>query len=366
MNNRKGFSLLEVLLVLAIASSLIVLMLNYTTQRSDELRRDKTVLQMQQILNAGMSYYLNQSRWPLPSTITCGVTPWPNLTASALPPYYIPKTLLNNPYANSYNINCNTAAAGGGFFVYTTANSAANAAVIAGRLPLAFITTPGSINAAPPITQPPECRTAPFTGCTVVVASVNIPGQNLNNARSVNFAGVYYSGSCVPAPNCPPGMKPNIIVAPTSVSGINDPPKCDTNEAPFNITGCRGNVNPVSSFTAFARGDKNGSPIDPNTPGPLDCKIPKASVEQAVPKQCWQTDQIPFPADEKTLYWRVCLTVTTDRGVVYPTVQNGSFPAQHGKMMGSIIAITRCVPNKGIENPSGSINVWQQNSDSKP
>src|SRR5687768_2200405 len=61
----KGFTLLEMLLVLAISSSLVVLLLNYTTQKSDEMRRDKTVLQIQQILNAALSYYVNTSTWPV-------------------------------------------------------------------------------------------------------------------------------------------------------------------------------------------------------------------------------------------------------------------------------------------------------------
>ena len=36
-----------------------------------------------------------------------------------------------------------------------------------------------------------------------VVAAVNIPGQNLNNAGAVTFAGLYYHGGCVPVPQCP-------------------------------------------------------------------------------------------------------------------------------------------------------------------
>src|SRR3990167_329258 len=247
----KGFTLLEVLLVLAIASSLIVLMLKYTTQKSDELRRDKTVLQMQQILNAGLSYYVNNSFWPmLGATINnisglCGTGNWNPL--NTLQPNYLPTTLQNNSYGNPFFINCGNMANGGNFYVRTTANTVANARVIAGRLPLAFITNAAGWATNPP-SQPAVCA-AGGAGCNVVVTTVTIPGQNLNNARSVNFAGVYYHGGCVPAPNCPPNMSPSIIVAPISVSGMlasTPPTNCTTDP-----TTCQ-NIQafPISSFTA--------------------------------------------------------------------------------------------------------------------
>lgn len=366
----KGFTLLEILLVLAIASSLVVLMLNFTTQRSDELRRDKTVLQMQQILNAGMSFYLNNSFWPLKSaSITstlCDTTTWTDLSALKTPANYIPTNLTTNAYGNNYEINCNTASNGGGFYVYTTANTPNNARIIAGRLPMAYITTPASRSGAMPPVQPATCLAAPYTGCTAVVANVNIPGQNLNNARSVNFAAVYYSGSCVPAPNCPPNMKPDIMVMPASVSGVNDPVSCSGpgTSPPYDPKGCTGNIYPVSSFMAFARGDTNGNPVDPNGAAgsgpPLDCRVTSTPVAQ----RCWATYADPvlgttfFPSASGVKYWRVCLTVSTQKGIVYPTL--GTPYTQQGKMMGSIVAMTRCVPNSGNENPAGSMNVWQQ------
>jgi len=362
----KGVTLLEVLLVLAIASSLFVLMLNYTTQKSDEMRRDKTVLQMQQILNAGMSFYVNNSFWPLKAaTITstlCGTTTWTDI--SALQPNYLSSSLTNNSYAQPYLINCNNVSNGGGFFAYTTANSAANAAIIAGRLPMAYRTNASSLTAAFP---PAACQSG--DDCTIVVANVNIPGQNLNNARSVNFASVYYSGSCVPAPNCPPNMRPDILVMPAAVTGVNDDPSAcnaSSTQPPYNPSGCTANTYPVSSFTAFARGDSNGNPVDPNGTSsgpPLDCRVTGTPNSQI----CWKsynTTATPITSDG-TKYWRVCLSVMTEKGLVYPASTN-NYPIQQGKMMGSIVAMTRCVPNSGNENPSGSMDVWQQQPLSGP
>ena len=352
----KGFTLLEVLLVLAIASSLIVLMLNYTTQKSDELRRDKTVLQIQQILNAGLSFYVNNSFWPMPNAVInstfCNGAWSGTSNLGVLQPNYLPATLQNNSYGQPYIINCNNP---GGFYVRTTANTVANARVIAGRLPLAFITNAAGAGANPP-TQPGACATG-GAGCNIVVASVTIPGQNLNNARSMNFAGIYYHGACVPAPNCPPNMRPAIYVAPVSVSGqlsSTPPGNCTTDPATCqNIQAF-----PISSFNAYARGWTlaNPSPIPSSGSGwtmsawPLSCALSNPQSQQCL----WPASPLP-PADPAgTSYWRVCLAVVTQNGLA------SAANAAQGKLIGSIIAMTRCVPNQGNEVPVGSsIMVFQ-------
>ncbi len=342
----KGVTLLEVLLVLVIASSLLVLMLNYTTQKSDELRRDKTVLQIQQILNAGMSFYVSNSFWPLKgatiNTTNCGT--WTDISKLQPPnANYIPSTFSNNPYGNTFSLTCdNSAPNGGGFFVATQANTDANAAVIAGRLPMAY--RAASIATFPP----PSCTNTGGKTCTYVIANVSIPGQNLNNARSVNFAAVYYSGSCVPAPVCPLNMKASILAIPASVTGIYSPPTC---AGPSPAT-CTSKINPVSSFTAYAKGDSNGDPVYPSASAgngpPLNC-------QGSATEDCLYTQSSAFTLDG-TKYWRVCLSVTTDQGVVVPS---SASQIQQGKIMGRIIAITRCIPSNGSEKPSGSIDVWQ-------
>lgn len=391
-NKIKGFSLLEMLLVLAIASSLIVLMLNYTAQKSDEMRRTKTVLQMQQILNASMSYYLNNGFWPLAgasitstgcSTTAATSTTWTDI--SQLQPNYIPSTLTNNSYGQPFMLACN---ATGGFYAYTTTDTIANAQIIAGRLPMAFITDSTGSATNPP-SQSSDCAptASPMgTGCTIVVSNVTIPGQNLNNARSVNYAGTFYSGSCVPAPNCPPGMKPDIIVAPAGASGINDGVSCTSNVAPYDPITCSGNIYPISSFTAFVRGANAppttspntsntypGTPLVPASPGtasgssgPYDCEVTVAPTQQGCSKTMNDSSAgtTSFPNDG-TLYWRVCLAVVTGKGIVFPgTAPN--YTTQQGKMMGAIIAFTRCVPNNGNEYPAGSFDVYQTNANNNP
>lgn len=378
----KGFTLLELLLVLAISSSLVVLMLNYTTQKSDEMRRDKTVLQMQQILNAGLSYYVNNSSWPV--TGGCG-GPTPSLVTAMLTPNYIPQTtpIMANSYgAQSYYLNCMSTGAATNpptplFYVYTQINTPVNASIIAGRLPMAFATTLAGAQANPP-TQDATCKNGALgPGCTNVVSFVNIPGQNLNNARSVNFAGTYSSGACVPAPNCPAGMKAEIFVVPASVNGVFDDPNCAAGPS------CPANTYPMSSFTAFAVGKSTTDPSaasvgtmatganDPTgATGPLDCSVPaapwnmpcvgaSASAYSATSGANWGA----APTDPAgTLYWRVCLAVMTSKGPVVVNGVNTNDQEIWAAMKGSLVAFTRCAPNNGSESPSGtSFGVWQNN-----
>lgn len=353
----KGVTLLEVMLVLAIASSLLVMMLNYTTQKSDELRRDKTVIQMQQILNAALSFYVNNSYWPISGASSedtrCSARFQPIWSLiDTLTSGYLPPGLMTSPYGSQYFISCDKAS--GTFTVAAVINNTANAMAIAGRLPLGYRST-NSFSKYPMT----SCTTG--SDCTVALASVNIPGQNLNNARSVNFASVYYSGSCVPAPVCPANMKPAILVMPVAVSGVNEPPNCTQRQQCIgrrsdgscimgNVTVCDGKANPINNFTGFAvgGGETGREPMDPNT-GPFGCK---SDVATPCIKSLPNT---PFESDG-TLYWRVCLSVFTDKGEVDPL----NTDINQGKMKGSLVAITRCVPNGGDEQPSGSIDVWQR------
>lgn len=316
----KGFSLLEMLLVLAIMATVMVGILSYTTQKSSEMRRDRTVLQMEQFLNAGLSYYVSFGSWPE------GLA---DLQGSFLPS----NTILNSwgqPFSVGANITDETNP-GSQFSVCTTIvgqQAFAAATTIAGRLPIATTlngtvscpipTTPTTPPPAPPATTEP-CTPASTT-CTVV-SSVNIPGQNLNNARSINFAGLYHNGACVPAPVCPSeNMYPTIMAIPVSVSGMNDPTSPQ-------------NVYPLSSFTAFVTGA--GQDITPgNMPG--DCTNNVAAA-------CYQDDNGTVLPTGK--YWRACLRIITQRGIVQYSNSNVADA-------GVILVLTRCVPKNEYTTPS--------------
>lgn len=334
-----GVTLLEMLLVLAVISTVLVMILGYVTQKSAELRRDRVTLQMQQLLNAAMAYYVNNSSWPVQN----GVCPTATQSGGSSSPMAIlrynnyvlpslPAPEPKNPWGNVFGMNCNPTT--GQFYVYTNANNSTDAAIVAGRLPLGMTANGGGVTNNPPY----YCSGS--ADCTYVVAAVTVPGQNLNNARSVNFAGVYSAGACVPAPVCPTGMKPQIFVTPTGVSGVYDPGST--------------NVYPISSFTAFARGDASNNPTSPT--GVYDCKVVNAPSVRAC--NSWPGNGNPAAGSDPagTTYWRVCLAVVTEKGRVQflqgPYGENDFNATTKIRQSGSIMAITRCAPNN--ETPTGS------------
>lgn len=316
LSKNKGVTLIEVLLVLVIASSILLMIISYSNQKLNQLRMDRTVMQMQQILNAGLAYYVNTGKWPESTDL------------SDLQPAYLPTTF-KNTWGGTYKIKSDVL----GLFTVTldladkmskSATTDALLGTLAGQLPT------GVANLAD--------RT--------VTAQVNIPGQNLNNARAVNFASIYSSGACVPAPKCPGTMKPQIMVVPVAVRGVIDGTTSDA-ETPT--------VYPLTSFTAFARGaNDKGDPIEIS---PLDCAIEKPKT----PRACLGTD-----SDVKgTKYWRVCLSVVTENGLAYPTKGTGPDKDRQGLQLGSVLAITRCAP--ATENPTGtSFKVFTPNQDDNP
>ena len=309
----KGFTLIEMLLVLVIISMIIYLSIGYMQQKTETMRIDRATIQMQQILNAGLAYYVANGKWPA------------NLDTDLRTGYYLPPTTvpLVNPWPGGGAYIIGTQASSGSpplFYVWTTvtASSASGSAgaaanVIAGGLPLAYATS----NSGSPPTPGGACGTA--ATCNVV-AAVNIPGQNLNNARAVNFTGIYHHGACVPVPQCPVDssgqtMRPEIMVVPVSVSGVNDSGNT--------------NVYPITSFTGYALG---------NTP--LD----------ATPLGCTGSTSTPLCTASNngtvaTAYWRVCMKVITEKGDVQST---------RSDLWGvdvTLLAITRCAVNN---EPAGS------------
>ena len=333
MQLTKGFSLLELLLVMAIMSSILVAIIGYTTQRSDEMRRDRAAMQVQQILNAGLAYYVNVGAWPDKMTDLQNGT-------------YLPSNAIKNPWGSSYAIQSPTPSTNSPSFGICSSMTGkkplayAAASIIAGRLPMASVidgsvipagtTPPGggapTTEAACPIKSLPCTKDS--DSCTVI-SSVTIPGQNLNNARSINFAGLYHNGACVAAPVCPLNMVPSIVVTPVSISGMNDP---------GNTT-----VYPIASFTAYAVGESTSSGLP--VLKPLDCNLTVPTV-----KSCTLTDTPP-PATQASSgkYWRVCLNIVTQKGVV-----NKESNDNWAEDAGIVLALTRCMPASEPTTPAVS------------
>jgi prepilin-type N-terminal cleavage/methylation domain-containing protein len=329
-HREKGFTLVEILLVLTIVSAVLYMALGYFQQKALQMRIDRTTTQMQQILNAGLSYYVATGEWPVSNGSAVNITTQTNnnLQLSG----YLPASIsIASPFGGSaYYIYSDSQ--GRAFTVYTNITSGGRAGamqagaianVIAGTLPVAYTST-GAAN-PPPVGV--SCATN-TTNCWIVT-SVNIPGQNINNARAVNFTGIVRPGGCVPVPVCPVDaagntMIPQVQVIPVSVSGLNDP--------------ASNAVYPISSFTAYATGP---------------ALQPAACTSSTSAPQCSTSYQGGQPA---TSYWRACIQVITGKGnIQLNPVTNAN---QNNNNMGNIelMAITRCQVNN--ETGTSATNIY--------
>ncbi len=324
-----GFTLIEMLLVLVIISSVIFMGTNYIRQKTTALRIDTAALQMQQILNAALAYYVANGSWPAGGI---GGANSASTSNSLQGGNYLPNNFsLVSPWGGVYYGQATTS----NFYTIgsvTGSDAYVTAQIIAGKLPFGYTTATTPTSAAT-VTNPPtvtECTSASTT--CYVVASVTIPGQNLNNATSINYAGLYHNGACVQVPTCPAGTTPQIFVVPASVHGANDQT-------------ASGNIYPLSSFTAYATGTGTG-----NGPNPTHCSN-KAVSESYAPQDdtCYQTG----PGQTGTQitsgdYWRVCLNVITQKGMV--SWDNG-LSDNSGHYTGTILAVTRCaISNENSQN----------------
>lgn len=92
---KQGFTLIEILFVIAILSVLASLGISVLQQRAQQLKVERTALQMQQILQAGMAFKADAAdqKWP-----ECGPTPpkSPNFDK------YMPTGLSLNPWGYTY------------------------------------------------------------------------------------------------------------------------------------------------------------------------------------------------------------------------------------------------------------------------
>jgi prepilin-type N-terminal cleavage/methylation domain-containing protein len=344
MKQVKGFSLFEILLVMVIVGALIVMGTNFIQQRTTQARIDRTVMDMQQILNAAMSYYVANGSWPaqadstamggtaidgtlsststlyqfrdtyLPKAATVGMpSPWPSSTKS---PYYVMVS----------DVNSNL------FYVYVQvrtgshATSLAYAQAIAGRLPQGYVSDRVTSQGDPPNPSVP-CGSA--NKSCIAVSAVNIPGQNLNNATAVNFVGLYHHGGCIPKPKCPVDangntMIPQVFVVPVSIRGVNN-----------NTTGPENVSYPISSFSAYAQDAPASTPK-----APLLCQG-QSAVRGGLPGNTCSESAATYNGAPADGYWRACVQVITEKGDV-TTTRSDTDPEFYWGAAQTVAAYTRC------------------------
>lgn len=93
LRKNRGFTLLELLLVIIILAVLASLGIGFYQQRSTDEKLTKTAQQMQQILQAASAYYVDNSCWP--NSPACAANP---ISFNQ----YLPVASLTNPWGNAY------------------------------------------------------------------------------------------------------------------------------------------------------------------------------------------------------------------------------------------------------------------------
>lgn len=217
--SQRGFTLLELLLVLAIMASLTVAGLGWYRHRVAQAKVVKTGLQMQQLLQAGMAYYVDHRVWPssvsklqdyLPQLHVNN--PWGNDASS---PYHY--QIISEPNARYLQLKT---------WLPTTGviNGQAMAQQIAARLPYAKAEIDSSGNAS-------------------VISSVTLPGQAIqdHNRPLITQVATVPSLTQVNKPtDCPAHMHPQLNVA---MAGFT---------VPMSMTGTPARIHEVSTGISAA------------------------------------------------------------------------------------------------------------------
>jgi|GEM_PF-2456910 len=118
----QGLTLLELLLVIAVATSLVVGSLSFLRIKAEHAKSDKTIYEAQQWLQAAISYSASGNTLPTGK----------NLTQFLVAAGYMPSIGQHNPWSQSYELIFD-----GSMLHLTTQVPSEAAAIVAGNLPLA-------------------------------------------------------------------------------------------------------------------------------------------------------------------------------------------------------------------------------------
>lgn len=88
----RGYSLIEMLLVIAISGVVAMMIINSLQQREQEIKVRKTVLQIEQIFLSANAYHIVKGYWPTNKT-------------EEFESDYVPKGVLSGPWGNTYVYN---------------------------------------------------------------------------------------------------------------------------------------------------------------------------------------------------------------------------------------------------------------------
>lgn len=181
----KGVTLLEMLLVIAVTTTLMVGTLSLARNKAANVKNDKAVLVMQQWLQAAISYYVVN-----PGDVEQGV----DLKSVLVQKKFMPPEVDMNPWDKPYDVYLK-----GKTIIVSTTVPDSQVKVIQGNLPY----TP----AAKPAEQ----------GSVILAAPLPVPDATAIQYSDI-VAGTQRNYAIVPAPNCPDEMTPEIFAVPVMYS----------------------------------------------------------------------------------------------------------------------------------------------------
>jgi general secretion pathway protein G len=232
-----GFTLIELLFIIVIIGIVVALTLSAYQQRTTNLKVEQTALQMQQVLQSGISYYNDNYVWPSSSN------PPPVFIQS-----YLPISGTTNPWGQAYQYQGSTTQTNQ-FQVYSgSLPSAQIASRISSLLPNAGIDPANS---------------------TQVIAVVAAAQRSTFDIRMVGVTPAVSDGQTAATfdMQCPTGFTPTIVTAPTQISTETYPP----------VTGAKWNGHPQCPmgsrpFGQLATTDSCQAP-NPTKPNNYQCTI---------------------------------------------------------------------------------------------
>ena len=318
----KGFSLFELMLVIAIMAAIAALALRMQQHKFEQAKVDRAAAQVNQIFAAATSYYIDNGKWPGEAEKN-GIQPQ-NILDLTTKNAYLPSSFLNgpdqqsliSPFGTPYSMGVETSPGSGGtkvnaqfFYVRIPVENMQQLTELRNKLPTSLINN--------------------TTGDYYVSAFISIPSYDYNHAKTVSDVGVYHPGDCVPRPSfsCPKNMKSATFVSLEQGYGLTD----STSQTVYPIVGFSGYaIKPVDG--QFPKGcpgmASGGSYPDPNAPDGSGTHW----VNPQTTNQCAEGDS------------RVCAQFTTTQG---PLSFNSTNSDTLKNTVGNtyLLVITKCVPD---------------------
>jgi prepilin-type N-terminal cleavage/methylation domain-containing protein len=200
-SNKRGFSLLEMMLVLAVMAVVTLTGLSYLREKALNAKIDKTALQLQQWLQAGLAFYNNNGEWPKENK---QLIPEPYDPQTA----YLPSELKTSPWGTDYVIRREGAKPGNLFNIdLPLAASIADAKGenignrIAAKLPSAIWINGVLTATITPSPGPGEGGDIIFKG--IYLRNLGNDGQNLY-VKCIDTEHNHAFTADIPKPTCPP------------------------------------------------------------------------------------------------------------------------------------------------------------------